>query len=93
MIQGSSDCLRGSFGLVAANLPWEVQMDQAAELHRLAAPHGRLILSGFRDNQEEELLANYWSLGRTLSRRLVKYFTHPELPPNISFNWAAWLLE
>ena len=93
VIQGSSDCLRGSFDLVAANLPWEVQMDKAAELHRLAAPHGRLILSGFRDNQEEELLANYRSLGRTLSRRLVKYFTHPELPPNISFNWAAWLLE
>jgi hypothetical protein len=68
-------------------------MDKLAELHRLAAPHGRLILSGFRDNQEEQLLANYRSWGRTLSRRLVHYFTHPELSSNISFNWAAWLLE
>jgi ribosomal protein L11 methylase PrmA len=93
VIQGSGDCLRDSFDLVVANLPWEIQMDQAAELHRLAAPHGRLILSGFRDNQEEELLAKYQSLGWSLNRRLVHYFTHPELPPNISFNWAAWLLE
>ena len=38
VVQGSSDCLRGSFDLVAANLPWEVQMDKTAELHRLAAP-------------------------------------------------------
>ena len=30
VIQGSSDCLRGSFDLVAANLPWEVQMDKLA---------------------------------------------------------------
>ncbi len=93
VIQGSSECLRARFDLVVANLPWEIQMDKVAELHRLTAPDGRLILSGFRDNQEEQLLANYQSLGWTLSNRLVKYFTHPELPPHISFNWAAWLLE
>jgi ribosomal protein L11 methylase PrmA len=92
VIQGSSECLKAHFDLVVANLPWEIQMDQAAELHRLAAPGGRLILSGFRDNQEEQLLANYQTWGWTRSNRLIKYFSHPELPPQISFNWAAWLL-
>jgi ribosomal protein L11 methyltransferase len=93
VIRGSSDCLRARFDLVVANLPWEIQLDQAAQLHRLAARGGRVLLSGFRDNQEEQLLAHYRSLGWTLSRRLATCFTHPELPPHISFNWAAWLLE
>jgi ribosomal protein L11 methyltransferase len=93
VIQGSSECLQGSFDLVAANLPWEVQVDKVSELDRLTATGGRLILSGFRDNQEELLLESYQQLGWTLSRRLVKYFTHPELPTHISFNWVAWLLE
>ena len=93
VIRGSSDCLRARFDLVVANLPWEIQMEQAAQLHRLAAPGGRMLLSGFRDNQEEELWLKYQSRGWTLSRRLVSYFTHPELPPHISFNWAGWLLE
>jgi ribosomal protein L11 methylase PrmA len=93
VIQGSSECLQARFDLVLANLPWEVQMDKVSELHRLTATGGRLILSGLRDNQEEPLLERYQQLGWTLSRRLVKYFTHPELPPHISFNWVAWLLE
>jgi ribosomal protein L11 methyltransferase len=93
VIQGSSHCLQARFDLVVANLPWEVQMDQVPELHRLTGPGGRLILSGFRDNQEEPLLASYQRLGWTLGRRLVKYFSHPELPPQISFNWVAWLLQ
>ena len=93
VIQGSSECLQGRFDLVAANLPWEVQVEKVPELHRLTATGGRLILSGFRDNQEEPLLESYQQLGWNLSRRLVKYFTHPDLPPHISFNWVAWLLE
>ncbi len=93
VIRGSSDCLRVRFDFVVANLPWEIQMDKVAELTGLSAPHGRMLLSGFRDNQEEELWLKYQSRGWTLSRRLVSYFTHPELPPHISFNWAAWLLE
>jgi ribosomal protein L11 methylase PrmA len=93
VIRGSSDCLQAHFDLVVANLPWEIQMDKVAELHGLAASRGRLLLSGFRDNQEEQLLAQYLSIGWTLSRRLATSFTHPELPQHISFNWAAWLLE
>ncbi len=93
LVQGSTECLQARFDLVVANLPWEIQVEKVTELHRLAAAEGWLILSGFRDNQEETLLENYQQMGWTLSRRLVKYFTHPELPPDISFNWVAWLLE
>ncbi|MEW6657884.1 MAG: 50S ribosomal protein L11 methyltransferase [Thermodesulfobacteriota bacterium] len=92
-VQGSSECLKGSFDLVAANLHIDVQMAKVAELHRLAASPGRLILSGFRDNQEEPLLEQYRLRGWRLARRLVKEFSHPELPPDLSFTWAAWLLE
>lgn len=93
VVQGSTECLKGPFDLVAANLPWEVQMDKVPELDRLAAPGGRLLLSGFRDNQEEPLLENYRNLGRSWERRLIKPFHHPELPPEISFTWVAWLLQ
>jgi ribosomal protein L11 methyltransferase len=92
VIQGSTECLQARFDLVAANLPWEVQMDKTLEFHRLAAPGGSLILSGFRDHQEGPLLEQYANLGWSLNRRLVKYFWHPELPPDISFNWVAWSL-
>jgi hypothetical protein len=63
-----------------------------AELDRLVASGGQLILAGFRDNQEKHLLEGYHSLGWSRERRLVKDFYHPELPPEISFNWVAWRL-
>jgi ribosomal protein L11 methyltransferase len=91
-VQGSTECVKVPVDLVVANLPWEVQMDKVPELDRLAAPNGRLILSGFRDNQEHLLLERYLKLGWSRQRRLVKYFYHPELPPDLSFNWVAWLL-
>ena len=90
VVQGSSDCLKAPFDLVAANLPWEVQLDKVAKLDRLTAAGGRLILAGFRDNQEALLLEGYHRLGWSLKQRLVKDFYHPELPPEISFNWVAW---
>jgi len=93
LVLGSTECLKGPFDLVVANLPWEVQLSKVSELHRLAAPGGCLILSGFRDNQEEGLRENYRKLGWHLTRRLVKDFWHPELPPDISFTWVAWRLE
>jgi ribosomal protein L11 methyltransferase len=93
VVHGSTDCLKGPFDLVAANLPWEVQMDQAPELDRLASPHGRLLLSGFRDNQEALLLEQYRQRGWSRERRSVKPFHHPELPPDLSFTWVAWLLQ
>jgi ribosomal protein L11 methylase PrmA len=91
-VQGSTECLQASFDLVAANLPWEVQLEKAPELVRLAAAAGRLILSGFREDREKPLLESYRGLGWGLQRRLVKDFRHPELPPDLSFTWVAWLL-
>jgi ribosomal protein L11 methyltransferase len=92
VVQGSTECLKGPFDLVIANLPWEVQMDKVPELSRLAASQGRLIISGFRDNQEDLLSESYQRQGWSLNRRLIWAFRHPELPPDISFTWVAWLL-
>ncbi|MCK9375238.1 MAG: 50S ribosomal protein L11 methyltransferase [Syntrophobacterales bacterium] len=91
-VQGSTECIKGGFDLVVANLPWEVQLGKILELNRLAKPSGRVILSGFRDNQESLLLESYLKLGWFLQRRLTWDFQHPELPPDMSFTWAAWLL-
>jgi ribosomal protein L11 methyltransferase len=91
-VQGSTECIKGFFDLVVANLPWEVQMVKVSELDRVAALKGRLILSGFRDNQENPLIEAYQGLGWSLDQRVVKDFQHPELPPDISFTWVAWLL-
>lgn len=93
VVQGSTECLRGSFGVILANLPWAVQLEKVAELTRLAAPAGRLILSGFRDTQEEELGAGYQAGGWWRRRRLSRDAWAPELPPEKSFTWVAWLLE
>ena len=90
--QGSTECVKTAFDLVLANLPWEIQLDKAGELSRLAAPAGALILSGFRDHQEGLLGENYRRLGWSLSRRVVKDFRHPDLPPDLSFTWVAWAL-
>jgi ribosomal protein L11 methyltransferase len=92
VVQGSTECLKGVFDLVIANLPWEVQMDKVSELDRLAALKGRLILSGFRDNQEDRMIKSYQRLGWCLDRRFIWDFQHPELPSDISFTWVAWLL-
>jgi ribosomal protein L11 methyltransferase len=92
VVQGSTECIKGPFDLVIANLPWEIQMDKVLELHRLGACQGRLIISGFRDNQEDSLIERYRQRGWSLQRRGLWVFRHPELPPNISFNWVAWVL-
>lgn len=91
--QGSTECLKARFDVVVANLPWEVQRDKVSELDRLVAPGGGLILSGFRANQENPLLASYQKLGWSLSHRVAREFSHPELPPDICFTWVAWLLK
>jgi ribosomal protein L11 methyltransferase len=92
VVQGSTECVKGPFDLVVANLPWEVQMEKLSEFDRLAAPRGRLILSGFRDNQENLLIKGYQGRGWSLSRRITWDFQYPGLPPDISFTWVAWLL-
>jgi ribosomal protein L11 methyltransferase len=93
LVQGSTECLRGSFDLVLANLRYPVQVAKVPELARLTAPLGTLILSGFRDVQEPELLAGYRDLGWTLSQRLTRDEWAIEVPPEKSYTWVAWLLQ
>lgn len=92
VIRGSTECLRGAFGVMLGNLPWEVQMDKVAEFTRLAAPDTRLILAGFKDTQEEELRARYESAGWVLEHRRTRDEWVIELPPEKSYTWVAWRL-
>jgi ribosomal protein L11 methylase PrmA len=72
VVQGSTECLRHAFGVMLGNLPWAVQMDKVAEFTRLAAPDARLILSGFKDTQEDELRAGYEQAGWVLETRRTR---------------------
>ena len=92
VVRGSTESLRGKFGVLLGNLPWAVQMDKVAEFTRLAAPDTRLILSGFKDTQEEELRARYESAGWVLEKRLTRDEWVIELPPEKSYTWVAWRL-
>ena len=92
VVQGGAECIKATFDLVLANLPWDVHLNQAPEFSHLAAPAGALILSGFRDHRESVLMDGYQKLGWSLKMRGVKNFRHPELPAGLSFTWAAWTL-
>ncbi|NYT02515.1 MAG: methyltransferase [Methanosarcinales archaeon] len=89
-LQGSSEALRGTFDLIVANLPWPVQMDKIAELARLGS--GGLILSGFRDTQEAELLAGHRAWGWHPGRRLTRERWEIETPREGSYTWVGLLL-
>jgi ribosomal protein L11 methyltransferase len=93
VVQGSTECLRGPFAVVVANLPLAVQAAKVAECHRLAGPDGVLILSGFRDTQEESLAAAYAQLGWQLTQRCTRDAWAPEMPPELSYTWVAWRLQ
>lgn len=93
VVQGSTECLKGPFEVILANLSWAVQMAKVADFCRLAAPGAALILSGFKDTQEEELWSGYRSQGWSLRRRLAQDEWAAALPPEKSFTWVAWLLE
>ena len=93
VVQGSTECLRGAFGVMLGNLPWAVQMDKVGDFTRLAAPDARLILSGFKDTQEEELRAGYEQAGWVLETRRTRDEWVIELPPEKSYTWAAWRLR
>jgi ribosomal protein L11 methyltransferase len=90
VVRGSTESLRGAFGVMLGNLPWAVQVDKVAEFTRLAAPDARLILSGFKDTQEEELRTRYEQAGWGLESRLTRDESVIELPPEKSYTWVAW---
>jgi ribosomal protein L11 methyltransferase len=91
VVQGSTECLRRSFEALVANLPWPVQLAKVPEFDRLASTS--LVLSGFRDVREPELLACYRERGWRLRRRLSRDEWAIEVPPEGSFTWVAWRLE
>jgi ribosomal protein L11 methyltransferase len=92
VVRGSTECLRGAFGVMLGNLPWAVQMDKVAEFTRLATPGAGLILSGFKDTQEDELRSRYEQAGWVLASRLTRDESVIELPPEKSFTWVGWRL-
>lgn len=91
-VKGSTESLRPPFQVIVANLPWSVQWEKVEELDRLADFPGTLILSGFRDTQEEPLLHLYQAKGWGPTCRLTRDEWLPELPPEKSFTWVAWSL-
>ncbi len=93
LARGSTECLKGPFQAVVANLPAALQLEKVAELLRLAAPEATLILSGFRDTQEEDLQQLYRESGWAVSQRRTRDEWTIELPPEKSFTWVAWRLE
>ncbi len=93
VVRGSTESLRGPCGMMVANLPWAVQMDKVAEFTRLAAPDTRLILSGFKDTQEADLIDSYQRSGWVLASRLTRDEWVIELPPEKSYTWVAWRLR
>jgi ribosomal protein L11 methyltransferase len=92
VIRGSTECLRSPFDLILGNLPWAVQMAKVEEFTRLAAPHSRLILSGFKDTQEHELRDRYQRAGWIVAQRRTRDEWVIEVPPEQSFTWVAWQL-
>ncbi len=90
-VRGSSAALAGPFDLILANLPFAVQLELAPDLTRLAAPAGRLILSGFRDTQETALLESHRPAGWRPARRLTRERWEIEPPREGSYTWTALL--
>jgi ribosomal protein L11 methyltransferase len=93
VVRGSTEGLRGPFDLLLGNLPWAVQMEKVEEFTRLAAANARLILSGFKDTQEDDLRVRYQRAGWVLERRCARDEWAIELPPEKSFTWVAWRLR
>lgn len=89
-LQGSTEALRPGFQLIVANLPFPVQVAKQKELERLSHRPGGLILSGFRDTQEEEVAAFYLSRGWRLQRRFVRDQWELELPAEKSYTWVGF---
>ena len=51
-----------------------------------------MILSGFKDTQEEDLKAGYQQAGWVVEDRRTRDEWVGALPPEQSFTWVAWRL-
>jgi ribosomal protein L11 methyltransferase len=92
VVKGSTECLRGPFGLILANLPWGVHLEKVEEFSSLAGPEGTLIIAGFKATQVEPLLTGYRSRGWSVLEHRSRDAWAPEPPPELSYTWVAWLL-
>jgi ribosomal protein L11 methyltransferase len=92
VVRGSTECLRGPFGLIFANLPWGVHLEKVEEFCRLAGPEGMLIIAGFKDTQAEPLLTGYEGRGWSVKEHRSRDSWAPEPPPELSYTWVAWLM-
>lgn len=92
LVKGSTECLRGPFDLILANLPWGVHLEKVEEFCRLVGPKGVLIIAGFKDTQEEPLLTSYQNRGWSVQEHCSRDSWAPEPPPELSYTWVAWLL-
>jgi ribosomal protein L11 methyltransferase len=92
VVRGSTEGLKGPFDLLLGNLPWAVHRAKVTEFTRLAAPNAHLILSGFKDTQEGDLLVEYQQRGWVLEQRHARDESVAALPPDWSFTWVAWQL-
>jgi ribosomal protein L11 methyltransferase len=92
-IKGSTECLRGPFDLILANLPWGVHLEKVEEFCRLAGLDGALIIAGFKDLQAEPLLTSYQTRGWSVLEHCSRDSWAPEPPPELSYTWVAWLLK
>ena len=88
-LHGSTEALRPPFHLIVANLPFEIQAAKTEELARLSHGRGGIILSGFRDTQEREIIDKYLSCGWRLQRRLTRDQWELELPAEKSYTWVG----
>jgi ribosomal protein L11 methylase PrmA len=93
LVKGSTECLRETFGLILANLPWGVHLEKVDELCRLAEAVGALVIAGFKDTQTEPLLTSYQERGWSIRAQRSRDSWAPEPPPELSYTWVAWLLE
>jgi ribosomal protein L11 methylase PrmA len=93
VVLGSTECLQGVFPVILANLPIAAPLYQGADLTRLAAPAGVLIVSGFKDTEEEEVWSLYKEAGWELLSRRSREDWLLALPLEPNTTWVAGMLQ
>lgn len=63
LVRGGPDCLRGAFPLVTANITADILLARRAQLARLTAPGGCLMVSGILESERAALLAGFGETG------------------------------
>ena len=92
-LQGTAAALRAGFECVVANLPFDILMENAADLKRLLLPGGRLILSGFHDIQLHLVQRNILSEDMRIEKWLSGDLSFGAVPPSGSYTWLAVLAK